>query len=110
MRRALAAAILSLALPATGLTDPAPAAPAAPAPATAAPVRGNPGNPGDTDCARARKAGRTCELTIEPEAVGGSRPDPDDIALRGRRFEPTGSLLRLRRDFIAEIVKAADDL
>jgi len=104
MRRALAAAILSLALPATGLTDPAPAGPAAP---TAAPVRGN---PGDTDCARARKAGRTCELTIEPEAVGGSRPDPDDIALRGRRFEPTGSLLRLRRDFIAEIVKAADDL
>ncbi|HMG53046.1 MAG TPA: hypothetical protein VK601_06185, partial [Kofleriaceae bacterium] len=69
-----------------------------------------PGNPGDTDCAHARKAGRTCELTIEPEAVGGSRPDPDEITLRGRRFEPTGSLLRLRRDFIAEIVKAADDL
>jgi len=107
MRRALAAAILSLTLPATGLTDPAhPAhpAPAGPAAPAAAPPRG------DADCARARRAGRTCELTIEPEAVDGSRPDPDDIALRGRWFEPAGSLLTLRRDFISEIVQAADDL
>jgi hypothetical protein len=62
------------------------------------------------DCARARKAGKTCELTIEAEDVGGARPDPGGVRIAGRRFEPAGSLLRLRRDFIDAIVKAADDL
>jgi hypothetical protein len=62
------------------------------------------------DCARARKAGKTCELTIEAEDVGGSKPDPGGSDIRTRRFEPAGSLLRIRRDFIDAIVKAADDL
>jgi hypothetical protein len=69
-----------------------------------------PSGPGASDCARARKAGRPCELTIEPEQVGGDRPTPDGSDLRTRQFLPAGSLLRLRHDFVAEIVQAADDL
>jgi hypothetical protein len=30
--------------------------------------------------------------------------------LRLRRFEPAGSMLRLRREFIDQIVKSADEL
>lgn len=62
------------------------------------------------DCARARKAGKTCELTLSPEDVGGQAVGPDDIALRLLRFGQAGSLIRVRRDFIPEIVKAAEDL
>lgn len=62
------------------------------------------------DCARARKAGKACQLTIEPEQVGGDRPTPDGTDLRLRRFEPAGSMLRLRREFIDEIVKSADEI
>jgi len=72
-----------------------------PAPAT----RVEPG-----DCARARKAGKPCQLTIEPEQIGGARAIPDGTDLRLRRFEPVGSLIRLRLEFIDQIVKAADDL
>ncbi len=64
----------------------------------------------DTDCARARRAGKTCELTLAAEQVGGTRPDPGGSDVRARRFDPTGSLIRLRRDFVDAIVKAADDL
>lgn len=74
------------------------------------PVSPAPGAGAAGDCARARKAGVTCELTIEAEKVGGARPDPDGSDVRARRFEPAGSLLRLRRDFLDAIVKAADDL
>ncbi|HEY6177098.1 MAG TPA: hypothetical protein VIX73_21725 [Kofleriaceae bacterium] len=91
--RALVLAILAVASAAAA--DPRPTAPASDA-------RG--------DCARARKAGKTCELTIEAEDVGGSKPDPGGSDIRTRRFEPAGSLLRIRRDFIDAIVKAADDL
>lgn len=62
------------------------------------------------DCARARAAGRTCELTIEGENIDGSAPTAD-----GSRFSVPGwgrpsSLLRIRRDFLPEIIKSAEDL
>lgn len=98
----LALALLTALAPIPALADPAPAPPPE--------HRATPTRPEAGDCARARKAGKTCELTIEPEQVGGARPDPDGSDLRVRPFLPMGSLLRLRRDFIAEIVKAADDL
>lgn len=63
-----------------------------------------------SECARARKAGRPCQLTIEPEQVGGERVTPDGTDLRLRRFEPAGSMLRLRREFIDQIVKSTDEL
>jgi hypothetical protein len=62
------------------------------------------------DCARAREAGKTCELTLSAEDVGGRTLGPDDIALRILRFGQAGSLIRIRHDFIAEIVKSAEDL
>ena len=109
MRRVLALALLTLA-PSPALAGPAPA-PAPPPAAPALPALPSlPSGPGSGDCARAHKAGRPCELTIEPEQVGGDRPTPDGIDLRVRPFLPAGSLLRLRRDFVAEIVKSADDL
>ena len=94
MRPVLALALLTALAPPV-LADPVPP-PDPPAPAG--------------DCARARKAGKACQLTIEPEQVGGDRPVPDGTDLRLRRFEPAGSMLRLRRDFIDEIVKSADEL
>jgi hypothetical protein len=83
------------------LADPAAAPPEHPAPTTRAQ---------SGECARARKAGKPCQLTIEPEQVGGDRPTPDGTDLRLRRFEPMGSMIRLRMEFIDQIVKAADDL
>jgi hypothetical protein len=114
MRRLLAVALCSALaapmFPDVSLADPATPAPH-PAARPAAPVGGRGAGGGDTgDCAAARRAGRTCELTIDPETVGGERVVPGGSDLRARRFEPTGSLLVLRRDFVAEIVHATDDL
>ncbi|HEX7841711.1 MAG TPA: hypothetical protein VF469_29780 [Kofleriaceae bacterium] len=61
------------------------------------------------DCAHARKAGKTCELTLTPEDVGGETPSPDDIALRILQFGHEGSLVHVRHDFIVEIVRSAED-
>ena len=62
--------------------------------------------------ARGREgAGKTCVLSIEDEKVEGGRPS------RGRdqrsvvnQFGKHNSLIRIRRDFIPEIVKTAEDL
>jgi hypothetical protein len=62
------------------------------------------------DCAAARKAGKTCVLVVPPEDVRGDRPGAGDIDIRIRRFDPAGSLIRLRRDFIPEIVRAGEEL
>jgi hypothetical protein len=105
-------ALLVSGLAAPALADPAADSTAGPA-VTGTHGRQRPASAparGDSDCGRARKAGRTCELTIEPEDVGGDRPVPDGTDLRARWFEPPGSLLRLRRDFVPEIVRATDDL
>jgi hypothetical protein len=104
MRRAIALAVWTALAAPPVLADPAPpvhrsAPESAPAPRT-----------GASDCARARKAGQPCQLTIEAEPVGGDRPVPDGTDLRLRRFEPAGSMLRLRRDFIDQIAKSADEL
>jgi hypothetical protein len=64
----------------------------------------------DDDCALARKAGRTCVLDLPAEQVGGKTPAPGETELRIPTLGTAGSLLRVRRDFIPEIVKAADDL
>ncbi len=62
------------------------------------------------DCARARAASRPCELTIEGETIDGAAPSAD-----GSRFAVPGwgshsSLLRIRKDFLPEIIKSAEDL
>jgi hypothetical protein len=62
------------------------------------------------DCALARKAGKTCVLEVPPEDVGGKTPTISDINVRVLPLHPSTSLIRLRRDFIVEIVKAGEDL
>ena len=88
----------------------APPALADPAPAPSPEQRAAAGRAEASECARARKAGKPCQLTIEPEQVGGDRVSPDGTDLRLRRFEPTGSMIRLRAEFIDQIVKSADEL
>lgn len=62
------------------------------------------------DCARARKAGKTCVLSIEGESVEGTSPTAGDPSLGGITFGTHASLIRIRRDFILEILKSAEDL
>lgn len=102
MRRVPALALLTALAAPPVLADPAPALP--PGHGGTSP-RSEPG-----DCARARKAGKPCQLTIEPEQVGGDRLSPDGTDLRLRRFEPAGSMIRLRQEFIDLILKSTDEL
>ena len=62
------------------------------------------------DFARARKAGKTCVLSIESEPVEGSAPTAGETSLGGITFGDHASLIRIRRDFIPEIMKSAEDL
>lgn len=62
------------------------------------------------DCARARAANKTCVLTIEDEQIEGGRPTIDDTPIVLPLTGKSGSLIRIRRDFIAEILKSAEDL
>lgn len=102
MPRLAALALLTALAAPPALADPAPA----PSPESRAAAR----RAEASECARARKAGKPCQLTIEPEQVGGDRAIPDGTDLRLRRFEPTGSMIRLRAEFIDPIVKSADEL
>ena len=62
------------------------------------------------DCAQARKANKTCVLSIEDEAIEGQKPVAGEINLLAIRFTDHASLIRIRRDFIQEILKSAEDL
>ena len=64
----------------------------------------------ESDCAHARKAGKTCVLTIESESVGGQRPTSDSVGVAILTMKSQGSLIHIRRDFVAAIIKTADDL
>ena len=93
MRIVVAALMLtSVVLPA--FADPRP--PSAPTP------------PGDVtrmvtdDCARARKAGKTCVLEVQAEDVNGQTPTGDGVGTGVITFRPQTSLIHIRRDFIPE--------
>ena len=62
------------------------------------------------DCARARAAGKTCILNIGEEEITTDRIKHDDITVGGLVFNKLDSLLPIRRDFIKEIVRTAEDL
>jgi hypothetical protein len=62
------------------------------------------------DCARARKLHKTCELTIGPEDIEGGVSKPDGIGFSARDWAYMNSLIHIRRDFIPEIIKSAEDL
>jgi hypothetical protein len=62
------------------------------------------------DCAKARAAGKTCVISIEGIDVEGitGKGQGERIGVLG--FDKHESLIRLRRDFIPEILKTAEDL
>jgi hypothetical protein len=62
------------------------------------------------DCARARKQNKTCVLSIEDELIEGDKPTAGETTILVSQFVTHSSLIRLRRDFIPEILKTAEDL
>lgn len=62
------------------------------------------------DCAKARKAGKTCVLTIEDEDVTGGVPKHEGIGSGFITFGDHSSLIKIRRDFITEILRTAEDI
>jgi hypothetical protein len=62
------------------------------------------------DCARARKLGKTCVLNMGTETLEGgvAKNDGERVDIIG--FGKLTSLIRIRRDFIGEIIKSAEDL
>ena len=62
------------------------------------------------DCARARAMKKTCVLSIDPEAVDGKTPTITETTITIPQTGKSGSLIRIRRDFIVEILKTAEDL
>ena len=62
------------------------------------------------DCARARKAGKTCVLDIGEEDITGEVATGTGEAFTGMDWGRSGSLIRLRRDFITEILRSAEDI
>ena len=62
------------------------------------------------DCARARKAGKTCVLTIGEEDIDGHVGTPNETKVDVLVIGKMSSLIRLRRDFIPEILKSAEDI
>lgn len=64
----------------------------------------------DDDCARAHAQHRTCVLTIGGEDVGGSTPTANGSTVRVITPPKQPSLVRVRRDFIVQIIESAEDL
>ena len=63
------------------------------------------------DCAKARKAGKTCVLSItDDEDITGKVPTYDDANTGFIQFGDHDSLIKLRRDFIPEILRTAEDI
>jgi hypothetical protein len=98
MRTVVVALLLAAATPV--LADPTPAA---------APSDGIE-KMSDKDCAQARKEGRTCFLKIEGIDVGGTRPGSTDATIGMIEFLRNHSLVKVRKDFIPEILRTAEDL
>jgi hypothetical protein len=64
----------------------------------------------DKDCKRARAAGKQCVLTFGEEEVTGKLIGRGDENIGVRGTTTFTSLIKLRRDFRVEIIKAAEDL
>lgn len=98
MRSSLVLALLSLSVPAAA--DPAP------------PTRNADAATMHTDdCARARKQNKTCVIDMgKADDITGEKPFATGSSVGLLDFGKAGSLIRIRRDFIVEILKSAEDL
>jgi hypothetical protein len=62
------------------------------------------------DCSRARKQGKTCVLDMGTETLEGFVGKNEGERVEILTFSKSASLIRIRRDFIVEILKSAEDL
>jgi len=62
------------------------------------------------DCARARKAKKDCLLVFDSHEIDGSTPQATGTTVTALTDPKHPSLIRLRRDFIPEILKSGEDL
>lgn len=62
------------------------------------------------DCARARKVNKPCVLDMGGEEIESTSPTAGGQAIGIITFGKATSLIRIRRDFITEILKSAEDL
>lgn len=63
------------------------------------------------DCAMARKQNKQCVLDMgEGEKIGGNAVTPNGVAIGVIETPPHGTLVRVRKEFIVEILKTAEDL
>jgi hypothetical protein len=62
------------------------------------------------DCARARKQNKTCVLDMGTETIEGAGVKGDGERVDIVSFGKATSLIRIRRDFITEILRSAEDL
>ena len=63
------------------------------------------------DCARARKQNKTCVIDMgKGEDIEGTTGKGEGIGVAVIQTGKQPSLIRIRRDFIAEIIKSAEDL
>lgn len=65
---------------------------------------------GDSDCAKARKAGRTCKLVFDGDTVDGQRVGGDGDVVDVAKGVDFGTLIRVRTSFRDLIIKAAHDV
>ncbi len=85
---------------------------AVPVPALAQPARAaDVGTMATDDCAKAREAGNTCVLSItNDDDIIGSAPTYGETGVALIGFGGHGSLIKLRMDFIQEILRTAEDI
>jgi hypothetical protein len=63
------------------------------------------------DCARARKANKTCVIDMgKGDDIEGNSPTAGGSAIGIIQFGKAESLIRVRKDFIVEILKSAEDI
>jgi hypothetical protein len=62
------------------------------------------------DCAAARRANRTCVLDMGKEELTADKPVGEGIGVGVITTGKEPSLLPIRRDFIIEIIKTAEDI
>jgi hypothetical protein len=78
--------------------------------AMAQPTTSDPQQMHNDDCARARKQGKPCVLDMAAEVIEDGVSKPDTMLVDARIFSKHNSLIRIRKDFIAEILKSANDI
>ena len=62
------------------------------------------------DCARARAQNKTCVLDMGDEKILGETPTNSGTKVDVLKFITANSLIHIRKDFIPEIIKTAEDL